>query len=93
MMSRDYSYAHRFAVYFAPPPGSLWWDAGSQWLGRCAATDSPLARPPIAGISPELQQQLTAEPQRYIRFSTANSMSQLKEAVARLEAKAAGQEL
>jgi hypothetical protein len=65
MMSRDYSHAHRFAVYFAPPTGSRWWDAGSQWLGRCAATDSPLARPPIAGISPELQQQFTAEPQRY----------------------------
>jgi len=27
----------------------------------------------------------TAEPQRYVRFSTANSMAQLQEAVARLE--------
>jgi aspartate/methionine/tyrosine aminotransferase len=27
----------------------------------------------------------TAEPQRYIRFSTANSMAQLQEAIHRLE--------
>ena len=29
--------AHRYAVYFAPSPGTLGWLAGSHWLGRCAA--------------------------------------------------------
>jgi len=33
---------HRYAVYFAPNPGSLGWLAGSHWLGRCAALLQPL---------------------------------------------------
>lgn len=31
------SAAHRYAVSYAPNPGSLGWLAGSHWLGRCAA--------------------------------------------------------
>ena len=34
--------AHRYAVYFAPSPGTLGWLAGSHWLGRCAAQLRPL---------------------------------------------------
>ena len=32
---------YRVAVYFAPPPGTAAWQAGSHWLGRDAATDAP----------------------------------------------------
>ncbi|MEZ7849267.1 MAG: DUF1045 domain-containing protein [Polaromonas sp.] len=56
---------YRFAVYFAPPPDSLWWQAGSQWLGRCAAGQPLKPMPAIKGISDEAFQQLTAAPRRY----------------------------
>ncbi len=55
----------RFAVYFAPPPDSLWWQAGSQWLGRCAAGQPLKPMPAIRGSSDEAFQQLTAAPRRY----------------------------
>jgi hypothetical protein len=64
-MKPDCTHAHRYAVYFAPRPGSAWWDAGSHWLGRCAATNALLAPFQVADIAPELQQQFTAEPRRY----------------------------
>ncbi|MEX1167594.1 MAG: DUF1045 domain-containing protein [Hydrogenophaga sp.] len=64
-MNNDLAHAHRYAIYFAPPPGSPWWEAGSQWLGRCAATHTLLERPGFDGLAPEQQRQLTAEPARY----------------------------
>ncbi|MBA4255987.1 MAG: hypothetical protein C0445_08950 [Polaromonas sp.] len=55
----------RYALYFAPPPSSPWWQAGSQWLGRCAA--SGLDLPPLTapGLSSEAMRRLTATPARY----------------------------
>lgn len=79
-MNHDFTRAHRFAVYFTPPPGSAWWDAGSHWLGRCAATNAALAQP-IANIAPELQQQLTAEPRRYGWHATLKAPFALGEGV------------
>ncbi|MFC0574940.1 DUF1045 domain-containing protein [Paraburkholderia solisilvae] len=32
----NWSAAARFAIYYAPPRASGWWDAGSAWLGRDA---------------------------------------------------------
>ncbi len=80
-MNIDFTQAHRFAVYFTPPPGSAWWEAGSRWLGRCAATNTALAQPPIAHIAPELQQQLTAEPRRYGWHATLKAPFALAEGV------------
>src|SRR3989344_888993 len=40
---------HRYAVYFAPNPGSLGWLAGSHWLGRCATLLPPLPQLAIYG--------------------------------------------
>lgn len=57
--------AYRCAVYFAPPPDSPWWQAGSQWLGRCAAGHALKPMPPIDGISEEAFRQVTAAPRRY----------------------------
>ena len=45
------SAAHRYAVSYAPNPGSLGWLAGSHWLGRCAALLQPLQQPEIEGVS------------------------------------------
>lgn len=56
---------YRFALYYAPQPGSAWWRAGSEWLGRCAVTGQALPQPTIAGMAPEDFAALTAEPRRY----------------------------
>ncbi len=56
---------YRCAVYFVPDIHSAWWRAGSEWLGRCAATGQPMAQPQLAGISPQEQWACTAEPRRY----------------------------
>lgn len=57
--------AHRYALYFAPLADSAWWDAGSEWLGRCAARQRLLAQPSVAGVSAPEQQRLTQAPRRY----------------------------
>lgn len=56
---------HRYAAYFAPPVESAWWEAGSRWLGRCAASGRAWPLPDIAGAPAELQKRLTAAPRRY----------------------------
>ena len=56
---------YRYAVYFAPSPQSAWWQAGSQWLGRCAAGSAVLAIPAIKGISESEWQSARAAPRRY----------------------------
>lgn len=57
--------AHRYAVYYAPSPGTLGWLAGSHWLGRCAAQLQPLPQLDIHGVAPADLQRLTAAPRRY----------------------------
>jgi hypothetical protein len=56
---------YRYSVYFAPPPQSAWWQAGSQWLGRCAAGNAVLAMPAIKGMSEDEWQSARAAPRRY----------------------------
>jgi putative phosphonate metabolism protein len=61
----NWSAAARFAVYYAPPRESGWWDAGSEWLGRDAETGA--AHEPRADF-PALSQtlaRLTNDPRRY----------------------------
>lgn len=64
-MSTEPASAHRYAVYFAPAPGTLGWLAGSHWLGRCAAQLEPLPQLDIVGVPKEDLQRLTAAPRRY----------------------------
>ncbi len=52
----------RYAVAYAPNPGSLGWLAGSHWLGRCAALLQPLRQLDIEGVDPEALRRLTAAP-------------------------------
>jgi putative phosphonate metabolism protein len=56
---------HRYAAYFAPTVHSPWWQAGSSWLGRCAARGNSLPQSQVPGLSLADQQRLTAAPRRY----------------------------
>lgn len=56
---------YRCAVYFVPEVHGDWWEAGSQWLGRCAASGATYALSDIAGVNPAELQALTADPRRY----------------------------
>jgi phosphonate metabolism protein PhnN/1,5-bisphosphokinase (PRPP-forming) len=55
----------RYALYYAPDPGSAWWRFGSAWLGRCAAAGNALPQPQLDGIAPALLAALTEVPRRY----------------------------
>ena len=50
----------RYAIYFAPQPGTALHDLGSRWLGRDAVTGEALPQPAADGLF-----QLTAEARRY----------------------------
>ena len=105
MMTNDLltpSRPYRYAVYFAPPPDSPWWQAGSQWLGRCAAGGSLKPMPAINGISDEAFQQLTAAPRRYgwhatlkAPFTLASGVNagQLREALKTIAARSSAFEM
>jgi hypothetical protein len=56
---------YRCAVYFVPEVHGGWWQAGSQWLGRCAASGAVYAPLDILGVAPTEFQALTADPRRY----------------------------
>ncbi|MES2185995.1 MAG: DUF1045 domain-containing protein [Pseudomonadota bacterium] len=83
--------AHRYAVYFAHQPNSAWWEAGSAWLGRCAARGVALPQPPTPAV-PEFpgssdlaaarQYSLTAAPRRYGWHATLKAPFQLAPGVA-----------
>jgi putative phosphonate metabolism protein len=60
-----WSEATRFALYYAPPRESAWWQAGCAWLGRDPETGGMLAPPPQpAGLAQPLGT-LTVAPRRY----------------------------
>lgn len=64
-MNSEHPLPYRCAVYFVPELHSDWWQAGSQWLVRCAASGAAYAPPDIPGVTPSEFQALTAEPRRY----------------------------
>ncbi len=55
----------RFAVYFAPEPGSDWAEAGARWLGRCSDSGEARAQPVPAGWSAQAFHAITSAPRRY----------------------------
>jgi len=57
--------AHRYAAYYAPAIDSAWWKAGSNWLGRCAASGEARPQPVFDGLPVDLQRKATAAPRRY----------------------------
>ncbi|WP_321961854.1 DUF1045 domain-containing protein [Paraburkholderia sp. J7] len=57
--------AARFALYYAPPRESVWWQAGCAWLGRDPETGDTLAPPPWLTGLPQPLETLTVAPRRY----------------------------
>ncbi len=64
-MNSEHPLPYRCAVYFVPEVHGDWWQAGSQWLGRCAASGATFDPPDIPGVTPAEFQALTADPRRY----------------------------
>lgn len=52
-------------MYFSPPLGSDWAEAGAHWLGRCIDTGEARTQPLPAGWSAGAFAALTREPRRY----------------------------
>jgi hypothetical protein len=70
---------YRYAIYFAPSPDSDWWNAGSEWLGRCASRDQTIHQGCPSSIAPEKFTQLTAHPRRYGWHATMKAPFVLRE--------------
>jgi putative phosphonate metabolism protein len=66
----------RFAIYYAPPAGSCWWNEGSRWLGRDAITGRSLNAPQVPGLSRALHD-LTQDPRRYGLHATLKAPMRL----------------
>lgn len=64
-MSLIFKKPYRYAIYFAPKPEGDWWNAGCEWLGRCAVHEKPIQQSYPSSITPEKFMQLTAAPRRY----------------------------
>lgn len=55
----------RYAIYFAPQPGSALARFGAAWLGYDVAAGAFVAQPQAPGIAPRRLAEITAEPRRY----------------------------
>ena len=55
----------RYAIYYAPAPGTALHDAASAWLGRDAASGAALERPPEPALADLDLDALTADPRIY----------------------------
>jgi putative phosphonate metabolism protein len=55
----------RYAVYFAPDPGSALARVGAEWLGYDVAAGASVPQPRLNGISAERLHAITEEPRRY----------------------------
>ena len=71
----------RYAIYFAPPPRSPWWEFGTRWLGRDECTDQPREQPSAAGLDDETLRTLTRAPRRYGFHATLKAPFRLREGV------------
>jgi putative phosphonate metabolism protein len=78
----------RYAIYYAPEPGSGLAAFAASWLGRDPQAGADLRQPNVAGLSPERLKQLTADPRRYgfhgtlkppIRLAAGRTVDELDE--------------
>lgn len=69
----------RYAIYFAPSPGSAWWSFGAHWLGRDEASGALLPQTPLPQSSAGEFERITAEPRRYGFHATLKAPFRLAE--------------
>ena len=55
----------RYAIYYAPEPGSELAAFGAQWLGRDPETGATIEQPVLLGVRPERLAEITAAPRLY----------------------------
>ena len=55
----------RYAIYFAPPPGSALAELGADWLGRDCADGAERRQPEVDGLTPARLAEITASPRYY----------------------------
>lgn len=55
----------RYAIYYAPAPGSPWWQFGAHWLGRDECKDRTLRQPGLTQLKPDVLRSITSSPRRY----------------------------
>lgn len=81
----------RYAVYFAPPPGSALAEFGATWLGRDCATGDERTQPAVSGIAAERLTAITKSARGYGFHATLKAPFHLKpdRTLAELEAAAA----
>ena len=70
--------AARYAIYFAPPSGSVLHEAGSRWLGRDAISGEALEQPGVPGLSTSELTELTSDARHYGFHATMKPPFQLK---------------
>lgn len=68
----------RYAIYYAPEPGSALAVFAAGWLGRDAETGAEAPQPAVAGLSPARLKELTADPRRYGFHGTLKAPIKLK---------------
>lgn len=71
----------RYAIYFAPAPGSALGEFGASWLGRAADTPTSRPQPLIDGVPAERLRALTASPRHYGFHATMKAPFRLAEGV------------
>lgn len=82
----------RYAIYFAPQPGSPLAEFGADWLGRDCATGADRPLPTVPGISTERLAAITESARNYGFHATLKPPFHLKaeHSLAELDAAAAG---
>ena len=81
----------RWAIYYAPEPGSPLAEFGADWLGRDCATGAERPLPAVAGVPPERFAEITRSARDYGFHATLKAPFHLKadRTLAELEAAAA----
>ncbi|MCW3482041.1 DUF1045 domain-containing protein [Neisseriaceae bacterium JH1-16] len=75
----------RYALYYAPRPGSLLAERGAAWLGRDAASGRSVAQPVAGAMSAERFGQLTTTAARYGWHATLKAPFALVDGVSEAE--------
>ncbi|MGI9437688.1 MAG: DUF1045 domain-containing protein [Geminicoccaceae bacterium] len=70
--------SRRYAIYFAPPPGSDLEAFGRRWLGRDHVTGDAVDQLRIDGIDPEIQARITRSARHYGFHATLKAPFELK---------------